>query len=130
MKRNIFIIGILSLLFSFACTKERINTPKKDKIDASLKVGNILLRDGSIIDVKHYDTINKQGVGIIFYVNKKYSQANEIKALAVSLENLMPVSFLLAINIMCEHRCLKNAFIISRKMYPVGSCHPQAKLLP
>lgn len=41
-----------------------------DEYDGSLRVGNILLADNSVVSPQGYDAAGKQAVGVIFYCNR------------------------------------------------------------
>ena len=41
-----------------------------DEYDGSLRVGNILLADNSVVSPQGYDAEGKQAVGVIFYCNR------------------------------------------------------------
>lgn len=57
----LFLVAVLGLS---ACSD------RPDEIDTSLKVGNILLSDNSVISPKDYNRENSNAVGVIFYVSK------------------------------------------------------------
>ena len=41
-----------------------------DEYDGSLRVGNILLADNSVVSPQGYDADGQQAVGVIFYCNR------------------------------------------------------------
>jgi len=80
------------IIFAILCTMVLVScTQHEHIIDVSLRVGNILCADGSMISPQDFAASGKTAVGVVFWVNDDEDNRTTNRALAVSLENLAPV---------------------------------------